>query len=99
MSAPADDPEQRWLKEVYQPGARQLTVRAVVTGMVLGAVMCLSNLYVVLKTGWSFGVTITACILAYALYRVFAALHAETRTCFEGAHRAVLVMKVLGGSG
>jgi uncharacterized oligopeptide transporter (OPT) family protein len=51
---------------VYRRGERQLTVRAVVSGMLIGAVMCLSNLYVVLKTGWSLGVTITACILAYA---------------------------------
>jgi uncharacterized oligopeptide transporter (OPT) family protein len=62
-------PEARWLREVYQPNARQLTLRAVLVGMALGALMSLSNLYVVLKTGWSFGVTITACILAYALFR------------------------------
>jgi uncharacterized oligopeptide transporter (OPT) family protein len=62
------DPELRWLREVYQPGARQLTVRAVVAGMALGALMCLSNLYVVLKTGWSFGVTITAGILAWGIF-------------------------------
>lgn len=36
--------------------------------MVIGAVMCLSNLYVVLKTGWSLGVTVTACILAFAVF-------------------------------
>jgi hypothetical protein len=29
--------------------------------MVLGRVMALSNLYVGMKTGWSLGVTITAC--------------------------------------
>jgi putative OPT family oligopeptide transporter len=46
----------------------QLTPRAVVTGMVLGGVMTLSNLYVGLKIGWSVGVTITACVLAYALF-------------------------------
>ena len=28
--------------------------------------MCLSNLYIVLKTGWSIGVTVTACIVAWA---------------------------------
>jgi OPT family oligopeptide transporter len=67
------DPERRWLQETYQPGARQLTARAVVAGMAIGALMCLSNLYVVLKTGWSLGVTITACILAYALFRVLRA--------------------------
>jgi uncharacterized oligopeptide transporter (OPT) family protein len=66
---PPVDPERRWLETVYQRGARQLTVRAVIAGMVIGAVMCLSNLYVVLKTGWSLGVTVTACILAYAAFR------------------------------
>ncbi|AKT36922.1 OPT family oligopeptide transporter [Chondromyces crocatus] len=63
------DPERRWLETVYQRGVPQLTVRAVLSGMVIGAIMCLSNLYVVLKTGWSLGVTVTACILAYALFR------------------------------
>lgn len=68
-SGTPSDPELIWLHTVYQHGARQLTVRAVLTGMVLGAVLCLSNLYVVLKTGWSMGVTITACILAFGLFR------------------------------
>ncbi len=75
----AVDPERKWLKEVYQPGATQLTVRAVVAGMMIGAVMCLSNLYVVLKTGWSMGVTITACILAYGFFRVTKVLNPRTR--------------------
>ncbi len=39
-------------------------------GMVIGAAMCLSNLYVFFKTGWSMGVTLTACILAFGLFRV-----------------------------
>lgn len=47
---------------------RQLTVRAVVAGMLLGGFMSLSNLYVALKTGWSIGVSITAGILAYAIF-------------------------------
>ena len=67
--AASEDPELRWLRTVYKPGARQLTFRAVVTGMLLGGLMCLSNLYVVLKTGWSLGVTVTACILAFAVFR------------------------------
>lgn len=49
---------------------RQLTLRAVAVGMLLGGVLSLSNLYVVLKTGWSFGVTITAGILAFSLFSV-----------------------------
>jgi len=70
---PAEDPEKRWLAQVRVDDSRQLTVRAVLVGMVLGAVMCLSNLYVFFKTGWSMGTTITAAILAFA---VFGGLHA-----------------------
>jgi hypothetical protein len=46
----------------------ELTVRAVVVGAAIGVVMCLSNLYIVLKTGWSIGVTVTACIVAWAFF-------------------------------
>jgi uncharacterized oligopeptide transporter (OPT) family protein len=62
--------DRRWLAEVYQgDNVRQLTVRAVVTGMTIGAVMSISNLYVGLKTGWGLGVTITASIIAYAVFK------------------------------
>ncbi len=64
----AVDPEARWLAETYRPGPAQLTVRAVIAGMAIGGVMCISNLYVFFKTGWSMGVTITAAILAYSLF-------------------------------
>ena len=68
------DPEREWLEKTYKRGAKQLTVRAVISGMLIGAVMCLSNLYVVLKTGWSLGVTVTACILAFALFSALRSL-------------------------
>jgi len=59
-----------WLANVYAgDDAVQLSPRAVVTGMVIGGVMSVSNLYVGLKTGWGLGVTITACIIAYAVFR------------------------------
>ncbi|HWN71169.1 MAG TPA: OPT/YSL family transporter, partial [Haliangium sp.] len=62
------DPERDWLERVYVDEPRQLTGRAVVAGMAIGALMCLSNLYVFFKTGWSLGVTITASILAFAVF-------------------------------
>ena len=66
-----EDRERRWLAEVYQgDSARQLTVRAAVLGMLLGGVMSFSNLVIALKTGWSFGVTITAGILAFVLAKL-----------------------------
>ncbi|MFM8378783.1 MAG: OPT/YSL family transporter, partial [Planctomycetia bacterium] len=59
-----------WLDTVYAgDDAVQLSPRAVVTGMVIGGVMSISNLYVGLKTGWGLGVTITACIIAFAVFR------------------------------
>ncbi|MBI5432060.1 MAG: OPT/YSL family transporter [Planctomycetes bacterium] len=71
---PNVDREAEWLATVHQRGVRQLTVRAVVAGMAIGALMCLSNLYVFFKTGWSMGVTITAGILAFTLFRVLESL-------------------------
>jgi uncharacterized oligopeptide transporter (OPT) family protein len=70
---PPRDPETHWLQNVHRPDAPQLTARAVAVGMILGAVMCLSNLYVFFKTGWSMGVTITAAILAFALFQLLVA--------------------------
>ena len=46
----------------------QLTWRAVLMGSVLGGVLSITNLYIGLKAGWGFGVSITACILSYAIW-------------------------------
>lgn len=77
-----------WLANVYRGDkVPQLTFRAVLTGMVLGGVMALSNLYVGFKTGWGLGVTITACILAFALFstlqRIFPGLRHNEFTILE----------------
>ncbi|MBA3464872.1 MAG: OPT/YSL family transporter [Deltaproteobacteria bacterium] len=69
-----EDPETVWLRDVYRPNEPNLTVRAVIGGIVIGAVMCLSNIYVFFKTGWSLGVTLTACILAFAAFQFLQAI-------------------------
>ncbi|MCG3129383.1 MAG: hypothetical protein FLDDKLPJ_00110 [Phycisphaerae bacterium] len=46
----------------------QLTVRAVLTGGLLGMLLSISNLYTVLQLGWAFGVAITACVLSYLMW-------------------------------
>lgn len=62
--------QQWWLKNVYQgKDVPQLTVRAVIMGGILGALMSISNLYTTLKVGWSFGVAITACVLSYVIWK------------------------------
>ena len=65
--------EREWFENVYA-GDRmpQLTLRAMIMGMLLGMIMACSNVYVSLKVGWSLGVAITSCILAYT---AFATLH------------------------
>jgi OPT family oligopeptide transporter len=72
QTVPAD-PEREWLDRLHVNESRQLTPRAIVFGMAIGAVMCLSNLYVFFKTGWSLGVTITASILAFAVFQALGA--------------------------
>lgn len=72
-SEPKGDPEKIWLETVYRRGEKQLTPRAVIAGMLIGGIMCLSNLYVFFKTGWSLGVTLTACILAFAIFELLRA--------------------------
>ncbi|HWO17613.1 MAG TPA: OPT family oligopeptide transporter [Kofleriaceae bacterium] len=81
--APAEDPEVVWLREVYQPDAVNLTVRAVIVGMLIGVVMCISNLYVFFKTGWSMGVTITAAILGWAAFKLLGAAGARPLGALE----------------
>jgi len=46
----------------------QFTVRAVVTGMVLGGVLSLCNIYSGLKIGWGFNMSITAALLSYGVF-------------------------------
>ena len=65
--------ERHWFENVYAGDhVPQLTLRALVMGMLLGGFLSVSNVYIGLKAGWSMGVAITSCILAYA---IFATLH------------------------
>ncbi len=60
--------ESRWLRDVYRPNDPQITLRSLLTGAVLGAVLSASDLYIGLKIGWTFGMSITASVLAFALW-------------------------------
>ncbi|WP_437669007.1 OPT family oligopeptide transporter [Sorangium sp. So ce131] len=63
-----------WLKNVYRGDMPQLTWRSAVTGMLLGAFLSLTNLYIGARTGWALGVGITSVILAFALFKVLSRL-------------------------
>jgi uncharacterized oligopeptide transporter (OPT) family protein len=59
-----------WLENVWRGDMPQLTVRSALTGIVLGGVLSLTNLYVGIRTGWTLGVGITSVILAFAAFKV-----------------------------
>jgi putative OPT family oligopeptide transporter len=69
-----EEKDRWWLKQVFRGSMPQLTVRSALTGMALGGLLSLTNLYVGAKTGWTLGVGITSVILAFALYKVLAQL-------------------------
>ncbi|MEE4144875.1 MAG: OPT family oligopeptide transporter [Halieaceae bacterium] len=49
---------------------RELTPRAILTGICLGAVLTPCNVYAGLKIGWSFNMSITALLLGFLLWRL-----------------------------
>jgi uncharacterized oligopeptide transporter (OPT) family protein len=59
-----------WLENVYRGNMPQLTVRSALTGVVIGGVLSLTNLYVGIRTGWTLGVGITSVILAFAAFKL-----------------------------
>jgi uncharacterized oligopeptide transporter (OPT) family protein len=72
-----DEIERQWFEKVYTGRGdtqKQLTFRAVLTGGILGMFMAVSNLYTILKLGWSFPVTITSCVLAFVMWNALRGL-------------------------
>ncbi len=72
--------DRQWYEQVYKgrgDSIAQLTWRAVLMGGLLGMFMAISNLYTTLKLGWSFGVSITACVISYVVWNAI-------RTIFRG---------------
>jgi uncharacterized oligopeptide transporter (OPT) family protein len=72
-----EDIDRQWFEQVYTGRGdrmKQLTVRAVLMGGVLGMFMSASNLYTTLKLGWAFGVAITACVISFVLWNALRAL-------------------------
>jgi putative OPT family oligopeptide transporter len=64
-----EEKDRWWLENVWKGDMPQLTLRSALTGMLLGGVLSLTNLYVGAKTGWTLGVGITSVILAFALFK------------------------------
>jgi len=61
-----------WFKHVYRGDMPQLTLRAGITGFVMGGLLSATALYIGGKTGITIGVGLTSVILAFALFRLMA---------------------------
>jgi OPT family oligopeptide transporter len=55
--------------DVPETKVYQFTLRAVLTGMSLGGVLSLCNIYSGLKIGWGFNMSVTAALLSYAFWQ------------------------------
>jgi hypothetical protein len=62
--------DQWWYENVYRGDMPQLTVRAAITGFLLGGVLSATALYIAGKTGITIGVGLTSVILAFAMFRI-----------------------------
>jgi uncharacterized oligopeptide transporter (OPT) family protein len=60
--------EREWLARAFRGDSAQLTLRAVAMGSFLGFFLALTNLYVMLKVGWSLTVSLTACIASFTIW-------------------------------
>ena len=85
-----------WIHHVYQGSVVQLTGRAIAVGFLLGGLLSLTNLYVSAKVGATFGMGLTASILAYT---VFAGV--ERSTSVRGLHvlENNMIQTVAGAAG
>lgn len=54
--------------------SRELTCRALITGLILGAILTPSNIYSGLKIGWSFNMSIIALLVGFAFWQNLANL-------------------------
>jgi uncharacterized oligopeptide transporter (OPT) family protein len=72
-----------WRDRVYRGDMPQLTLRATLTGFLLGGLLSATNLYVGAMTGWTLGVGLTSVILSFAIFKVFARLGATDLTVLE----------------
>jgi putative OPT family oligopeptide transporter len=70
-----EEKDKWWFKNVWKGDMPQLTVRSAISGMMIGGILSLTNLYVGAKTGWTLGIGITSVILAFAFFKILSSLN------------------------
>ncbi|MBI5864261.1 MAG: OPT/YSL family transporter [Planctomycetes bacterium] len=72
-----------WRANVFRGDTPQLTLRAALTGFVLGGFLSATNLYVGARTGITLGVGLTSVILAFGMFKLFASLGMKDMSILE----------------
>lgn len=70
-----DEPEQQELREVLAEDAdedRSFTIRGVLVGLVIGVIICFSNMYFGLQTGWVSGMAMPSALIGFAFFKTIA---------------------------
>ncbi|KAI9209500.1 OPT oligopeptide transporter protein-domain-containing protein [Polychytrium aggregatum] len=57
------------VEEEFHHDEQQLTFRAIIVGVILGSIVCASNLYLGLKTGFTFGAALIGSILGFSILK------------------------------
>ncbi len=70
-----EEKDRWWLEKIYRGNMPQLTLRSILTGMILGSVLSLTNLYVGIRTGWTLGVGITSVVLSFGIFKLLAKMN------------------------
>lgn len=66
-----EEKDRWWLENVYKGNMPQLNFRSALTGMILGSILSMTNLYIGIKTGWTLGVGISSVVISYGVFRLF----------------------------
>lgn len=88
------DDAQQFLAEQAEQG-QNFTVRGVVVGLAIGVVICFSNMYFGLQTGWVSGMTMPAALIGFGFFKTVARCIDYPFTPVEN----VLVQTVAGALG
>jgi OPT family oligopeptide transporter len=65
------------------PGYSELTLRALLSGLIVGSLIGASNVCIGLKIGWTFGASITAAIISFAIFKAFSGVLSRPYTAKE----------------
>lgn len=77
------------------PYGESLTTRSVITGLVIGVLICFCNIYFGLQTGWGSGMSMPAALIGYSFFR---SVSAYVKLPFTPAEN-VLVQTIAGSAG